>query len=300
METDKLRVLLVGSGFIGTALANRLLQSGYFVRIISRHVPDIVSDSLEKIEMELSEAIRHPELWKNVETVIYTLHRDRPNESQYDSEKDTDFDLMQNVLTLLNGSGCSQLIYLSSGGAVYGEPQTEVVEELHPRKPVSSYGESKKRLEDLLITNSEHASFNTVVLRPSNVYGNQPDGHITGIVNHLITAAKHQQRFTIWGDGQGQKGYLHIDDLNELILRVISQFQATTGAFNVCSEEYYTPRQLVQLVRDFGYELNCHFAEKKAFDVCQIRLSGKKARETFGWKPKHLLKEYMEFRLKNR
>jgi UDP-glucose 4-epimerase len=300
MERDKRRVLLVGSGFIGTALLNKLVQSEYPVRVISRHIPSLDSELIESHQLEISEALRHPEIWQEVDAVIYTLHQDRPSERQYDPAKDVDYDLMVKVLEQLNHSTCRTFIYLSSGGAVYGMPQTTEVDELHARKPISAYGESKKRIEDLLIENSNHAPFNTLILRPSNVYGNQTPDRITGIINHLITAVKQQRDFTIWGDGYGQKGYLHVDDLNELIMLMIRNFESKIEVFNVCSEEYYTPRQLLQLIPDLGHSINSNFADQKKFDVFQIRLSSKKARKTFDWKPRHLLKDYIAAHLNNK
>lgn len=299
MKSDKLKVLLVGSGFIGTALLNKLVQSGYPVRVISRHLPRLHSELIESHQMEVSEALLHPEIWQQADAVIYTLHQDRPNEREYDPTNDVDYNLMEKVLEQLNQSSCKTFIYLSSGGAVYGMPQTTLVDELHARKPISAYGESKKRIEDLLIENSTKSSFNTLILRPSNVYGNQNPDRITGIINHLIKAVKEQLDFTIWGDGYGQKGYLHVDDLNALIIQMLQQFKSKAGVFNVCSEEYYTPRQLLEMIPDLGHNINSSFAEQKKFDVFQIRLSSKKARETFNWKPRHLLKDYIAAHLNN-
>ncbi len=300
MERDKLKVLLVGSGFIGTALLSKLVQSEYPVRVISRHIPSIHSEFIDSYQMEVSEALQHPEIWQEIDAVIYTLHQDRPSEKQYDAKNDVDYVLMKKVLGQLNKSACKTFIYLSSGGAVYGMPQTTPVDEFHDRKPISAYGESKKRIEDLLIENSKHTSFNTLILRPSNVYGNQSPDRITGIINHLITAVKQQREFTIWGDGEGQKGYLHIDDLNALIMHTIRHFESRLDVLNVCSEEYYTPKQLIQLIPDFGYSIHCNFEEQKTFDVFQIRLSSKRAQETFNWKPRHLLKEYIASHLNNK
>ncbi|MDF3027775.1 MAG: NAD-dependent epimerase [Fluviicola sp.] len=293
METDKPRVLLIGCGFIGTALLNQLLRSEYRVRVISRHPPLLDSKSAELHRMEINEALQHDGIWQEVDFVIYTAHHDRPGDREYNVQTDGDLKLINQVLNKLKGSACKKFVYLSSGGAVYGLPQTKLVDESHLRAPISAYGESKKRIEDLLLENSKTADFSTLILRPSNVYGDQEPDRITGIVNHLILCSKLQRNFTIWGDGNGLKGYLHVNDLNALILLTLQDHETRVGVFNVCSEEYYTPRQLLKMISDLGYSLQCNFEDQKKFDVCQIQLSSKKVQKAFNWRPNQVLKDYI-------
>ena len=136
------------------------------------------------------------------------------------SNDDPAFDVMSNVVeTIYLLEQCAKgkvkkIVFVSSGGAVYGTPAALPVPEDSPEKPESSYGITKLAIEKYLELFHRLYGLNYVILRPSNPYGERqnPDGD-QGVIAVFLGKIAKGQAIDIWGDGSNVKDYVYIGDL---------------------------------------------------------------------------------------
>ena len=139
-------------------------------------------------------------------------------------------DLRSNVLqaeSLLEqcaASGVGRVVFLSSGGTVYGPVEHAApITEDHPAAPSTAYGRSKLAFERLLSTHSLVKGYGALVLRPSNVYGMPiSDSRPQGVVHHWMKAILEGRPIELWNEGSTVRDLVHIDDMVEALLLSIS------------------------------------------------------------------------------
>ncbi len=120
-------------------------------------------------------------------------------------------------------SGVRRIVFISSGGTVYGEAGRLPITEEQPVRPTGAYGASKLCVERYLAAMAGHAGIEHLILRPSNVYGrarahDQPQG----VIEHWMQAALAGQEGTTWSDLAVERDYLHIDDMVRALLLAIA------------------------------------------------------------------------------
>jgi UDP-glucose 4-epimerase len=189
---------------------------------------------------------------KNADVVVHAGWSRVPSTAMLDPRAD----LRENVdlgLELMNAAGTAgigKFVFLSSGGMVYGDPIRSPMDESHPTRPVSAYGASKLCFEQYLRTRAAYFGFERVVLRPSNVYGNE--GGPTkpqGVIEHWLTRIGRGQALEVWNGLQIRRDYLHIDDLVDVMMRVLSA-PVPEGTLNVGTGVGTSLAELVELMRD--------------------------------------------------
>ena len=173
------RLVLGGNGFIGSHLVDQLVRTGHAVRILDRalsrfYTPpagvDLVLADWED-EKVLTAAL------SGVETVFLLIGTTLPASSNADPIFDVQSNLV-GTLRLLQAcvaQGVRRIVFSSSGGTVYGIPQTIPIAETHPTEPISSYGITKLAIEKYLALYCRLHGLNYVVVRGANPYGKRQD-----------------------------------------------------------------------------------------------------------------------------
>ena len=216
-------LVLGGHGFIGTHLVDALLEKGCFVRIYDRS-PNRFRTSppdAEYMEGELGNHGLIQEAVEGMEVVYHFVSTTLPKTSNDDPVYDVRSNLID-TLQLLEGcvqAGVRKVIFISSGGTVYGLPQTVPITEDHPTSPITSYGIVKLAVEKYLDLFQHLYGLDYTVLRVSNPYGpyQNPSGQqgaIAVFLHRLYTG----QPITIWGDGRVVRDYLYVADLVEALV----------------------------------------------------------------------------------
>lgn len=150
-------LVLGGGGFLGSNLCDRLLQLGYEVRVFERQYLKKYRKfhSYEKIEWLEWDFINNDDLKHAVDgcDIIYhlistTLPKSSNDNSVYDVE--TNVIATLNLLNHARNASIKKIIFLSSGGTVYGIPENTPVKENHPLNPICSYGITKIAIEKYL------------------------------------------------------------------------------------------------------------------------------------------------------
>lgn len=185
----------------------------------------------------------------------------------------------------MHDQGVSRLVFLSSGGTVYGDAKTIPIPEEHERNPVSSYGIVKVAIENYIAMFSSQYGLKSLVLRVSNPYGPR-QGHlgVQGVIPTFFQRIITGDEIRIWGDGSSVRDYLYISDLASFIVQGITKGLA--GVYNVGSGQGASLRDVLSLIEEIsGISANVTFSPPRGFDVKKVVLDISKARKALDWAP---------------
>jgi len=292
------RTLVIGGcGFIGSHIVDSLLARGHRVRVVDMkpeafRAPvvgvDYVRGSFADLGV-LAEALR------DVDAVIHTASTTVPATSNLDPVADIQGNLIGTVhlLQAMRTSQVRKLVFLSSGGTVYGIPQCEVVDETHPLAPISSYGIVKVAIENYLHMESKLHGLDYVTLRASNPYGPR-QGHagLQGIIGTYLWKIAKGEPIEVWGDGSVVRDFIDVRDLAELVS--MARESSINGCFNAGSGEGASVNRIVQLTSQItGHDLQPVYKPGRGFDVPRIVLDISRIRHAINWFPRIPLEQGM-------
>jgi UDP-glucose 4-epimerase len=294
-----MKVLVTGgAGFIGSHIVDAYLAAGHNV---------IVVDDLSTGKMaNLNPAaklyrmdIRDPELAK-------VFERERPDFVNHHaaqaavrrSIEEPLFDAEVNILGSINlienarRMGVKRFIYISSGGAIYGEPQTLPCDETHPIVPICPYGATKHTVEHYLHMVQVNFGLEYTVLRYANVYGprQDPNGE-AGVVAIFAGRMLNDQQAIINGDGENTRDFVYVGDIARANLLALTVAHPC-GAYNIgCGIPTSINQIFSMLKRITGSPMPEVHGPAKLGETRQIYLNTEKAHRELGWQPEVVLEE---------
>jgi UDP-glucose 4-epimerase len=233
---------------------------------------------------------------KGVEQLLTHEHFDviDHHAAQMDVRKSTEdpmYDAEVNVLGSLNlimnavRSGVKRFIYISTGGAVYGEPKRLPVEEGDAVNPECQYGISKHTVEHYLYLYRLLYKLDYVVLRYPNVFGPRQNPHgEAGVIAIFAGKMLAGETPTIFGDGKQLRDYVFVGDVAEA--NALALERGTGEIINIGSETGTSVLELfAHLSKLTGANVQPKFAPLRPGEIQKIYLSGRKAGKLLGWKP---------------
>lgn len=262
-------LLLGGTGFIGSALADRLEQEKITVHIMGSHEAGKLENVLPRCD-----------------TVIHLASATTPGSSATRPSRELgNLTLTFHLLELLQSQPETHLIFFSSGGTLYGNPARLPVTEDAPSAPLSYYGAGKTALEAFLLTFRTHGHTVTI-LRPSNVYGpGQALKSGFGLIRTMLEHAHCGTTLEIWGDGENIRDFIYIDDIVDACMRLINLPQ-DSGTYNLGSGIGYSINQVRGIVEaKCGRELRTIYRPGRGIDVRSVVLDNSRLNARLGWQP---------------
>lgn len=295
-------VLLIGGmGFVGTRLQAPLLETGYRVHVIDRKMPDKKESGRIKFHANLlsDESVLRNVL-DNCSTVFYLASDSVPTTTLKQPSREGELNL-QSFLKFLNvfqDYSNVHLVYLSSGGTIYGNTEAVPVSETHPVAPISYHGAGKAAIEAFLHVLSNQSDNQVTILRPSNLYGpQQPYVQGFGIIRSILDKLRKNEGIDIWGDGEVIRDYLYIDDLVHACL-ACNQIQGQSKRiriFNVSAGVSLSINQLCDEIEEVTKKrLKRIYLPGRAIDVKSVVLDSSRIKSELGWKPFVEIKEGLE------
>ncbi len=282
-------LVLGGNGFIGSHVVDRLLAAGHEVRVFARR-PDPWRAPLQSVRYYLGDfanTLLLSEAIQGVDAVVHSLSETVPSTSNLDPIADIQKNLEQTVRLLQIMVSCSvqRIVFLSSGGTVYGQPMRLPVSEDHPLNPICSYGVVKVAIEKYLGMFRELSGLRPLIIRPANVYGPR-HGHsgVQGSVGTFMQKVVSGETFSIWGDGSVIRDYLYVTDLAELV-RLATESDHC-DVVNAGAGVGYSLNQLLEMIEVVaGRKAVVQYHSARRFDVREIVLDIQGAQRTFLWQP---------------
>lgn len=284
-------VVLGGSGFIGSHVVDHLLAAGHDVRVVSRR-PEHLRPPLPGVGYFQTDFRNRDALAKALagcDAVFHMISSTVPGTGDLNPALDVAENLIPaiNLMELMLAAGVRRLIYLSSGGTVYGAPQILPVPEDNPLRPISSYGIVKVAAESYIQLYSRTRGLSAAILRPSNAYGERGT---QGLINTLMRRAVAGEPFEIWGDGSVVRDFLHVHDLARLCVQAAES--EITGAFNAGWGTGHSVREVLDMATEItGRKLEVRYGAGRSVDAPVSILDISAARSAFGWEPRINLRE---------
>jgi UDP-glucose 4-epimerase len=196
-----------------------------------------------------------------------------------------------NVLTNCREHKVAKVIYVSSGGVVYGEPDHFPADETFPLQPASPYGIAKYAGELYLKFFAANCGLKYVALRYSNVYGPRqvPHGE-AGVVSIFIQALLAQQAPTIFGDGKYVRDYVFVGDVVQANLLAVERGENV--AVNIGTGKPSDTNEIYRLVREAMHSsFQAQSGPARRGDLRANYLDASLAGRVLGWKPQVSLPE---------
>jgi UDP-glucose 4-epimerase len=283
-----------GNGFIGSHLVNQLAASKQHRVTVFDLYPrpyDTIPSGVQFIQGTLSNAdlTRQTLVDQGIEVVYHLAWSTIHETALKNPAADIEHNLIPsvNLLEACLEAGVKQFIYLSSGGTVYGIPETLPIGEDHPTRPISAYGISKLTVEKYAQMYSYLHDMNYVIFRPSVPYGPyQNPRRRQGAVSVFIYHALRGEPVTIWGDGEAQRDYFYVDDLTRALLSALDSPAALNAAINLGGTEAYTLNQLVAIIEQtLKVKIQVRYEAARNFDVPHLQLDIRTASEILHWRP---------------
>jgi UDP-glucose 4-epimerase len=190
------------------------------------------------------------------------------------------------LLELARQYGVARVIYISTGGAVYGEPVYLPCDEDHPIQPICPYGASKHTVEHYLYMYNVLYGLRYTVLRYPNVYGPRQDPHgEAGVVAIFTGQMLNDQPVTINGDGEQERDYVFVGDCARANLLALEMGEGS-GIFNLGYGRPVTVNQIfAALQRATAYAQPAQYGPAKLGETRRIFLDASKAAQELGWQP---------------
>ncbi len=288
MNKETTVLLIGGSGFLGAALTRRLKRDGYGVHHLVR----------EPIASQEAGVAVHAGGLGNVEllrrllpecgVVFHLASGTTPTISAKDPSLEAELNIFPTLrfLEVLHNFPQTKLIYISSGGTVYGNPGDQMATETTPLASLSYYGAGKIATEAFLLTYKRTYKRRVSILRPSNLYGpEQPLLQNFGIVRTMLQRCLDNQPIDIWGDGEVVRDFLYLDDLVEACMQVM-QCHAPNDIYNIGAGEGHSLNQLADIIKaTCNKPLDIRYSSSRSIDVKRIVLDCHRIQADLGWKP---------------
>ncbi len=280
-------LVLGGNGFIGSHITDELVANGHDVTVFHRSTEryESHSDTVRFYLGDYSDAVKLGEAVDGMDAVIHAISTTVPSTSNLNPISDVQQNLISTIqlLDLMTKANVRRLVYLSSGGTVYGKPNQLPVVENHPLNPICSYGIVKVAIENYIGMYQELYGLKPIILRPSNPYGPR-QGHagVQGALSTFLSNTLNHKAITIWGDGETKRGYIYVKDLAHITKLAVES--DVSGTFNVCSGDSHSLNELIKLVeKTTSIKPILSYKPSRAFDVKEILLDTKKVKHAFNW-----------------
>lgn len=292
--SEKKVLLLGGTGFLGTALARRLVKEQWEVCIVGRREMNPVIVGVANRQASLDDAKMLRELLPHYRIVVHLASTTTPGSSAYLPVREAEENVLPTLrlLEVLAEFEPVRLLYVSSGGALYGNPAVLPVTEDQPLWPLSNYGVGKVAVEGFLRVYGGRHSERVTILRPSNIYGpEQPLRDGFGVIRTMLEYVRRGKAMEFWGDGETVRDFLFIEDWVEACWRLLAP-EALVGVYNIGAGEGCSLNSLRAMVeRVTGLELRVRWLPARSVDVRGVVLDSTRLRTMTGWVPQITLEE---------
>lgn len=294
-----MKILITGgAGFIGSHVADGYLALGHEVVIVddlstghrrnlpaaARFYPADLTDGAELgriLERERPDVVNHHAAQKSVRISVE------------DPAEDARINIIGSLRLLELSRRCEvrKVIFISTGGAVYGEATQVPTPEEYPAWPVSPYGIAKLSVEHYLFYYADQFGLSSVVLRYANVYGPRQDPHgEAGVVAIFAERSLADQECVIYGDGEQTRDYVYVGDL--VRANVAALADSVRGTYNIGTAIETTVNELYRELQGvMGIDRPARYAPARTGEQRRSAVAIDKAAREMDWRPQVSLRE---------
>ena len=164
------------------------------------------------------------------------------------------------------------IIFISSGGAIYGDKSIDSISEEILPNPISSYGIIKYTIEKYLYLYHKQNSINYLILRLSNPYGPYHYSEKQGVINVALRKAFANDLFYVWGNGLGAKDYIYIEDFCKIIFLLVEK-PVINEVYNIGSGKSYSLNYILNCIKNKNHGFKWEYSKANDNDVKNVSLN---------------------------
>ena len=286
-------VVTGGAGFIGSHIVDKLVARKHEVHVIDdlssgsrgnlAHLPQVQLHVLDIRSNEARDCVEHlaPDF------VVHAAAQVSVRVSMDQPALDTDLNVtgLVTILTALKNRKGAHVVFLSSGGAIYGEQRDFPAKEDHPIRPESVYGLSKRVGEEYLEFWSRTWGVTSTALRLSNVYGPRQNPHgEAGVVAIFCERLLAGKSITINGSGKQTRDFVYVEDVAEAVGRSVDT--RVSGEFNIGTAKETSVTALAEQLRALTTpSAEILYAEAKPGEQMRSCIDNSAAKAKLSWAP---------------
>jgi UDP-glucose 4-epimerase len=283
-------LVLGGNGFIGSHLVDQLLAEGHRVRVFDKN-EEYYRKPIASVDYQYGDFGNRGLLMEaltDIDTVFHLISTTLPKTSNDDPA----FDVQSNVIeTLFLLEQCivrkvKKIIFISSGGTIYGRQSMLPIAENSPTDPECSYGITKLAIEKYLHLYWFLYGLDYCVLRLANAYGERQRPTATqGVIPVFLERALRNDEIVVWGDGSVVRDYIHVTDISRALIKALT-YSGEIKVFNVGSGQGHSLNEVIHVIESVtGRPLQVKYTDARSFDVPINVLDISRARSHLNWSP---------------
>jgi UDP-glucose 4-epimerase len=249
-------IIYGGGGFIGSHLCEELLKRDYIVTIFDKinFSKDNLKSFKDKIKIIEGDFNNEYDLLSSLDGIDYVYHlvsSTLPASSNDNPVYDVESNLISTLRLLQDvvKRKIKKVVFVSSGGTVYGIPKSTPISEDHSRHPICSYGITKKTIEDYLYMFNYLYNVDYTVLRLANPYGERQNPlYAQGVIPVFLKKMLLNEEIVIWGDGSVRRDYIYIKDAIIPMADSLG-YSGNHKVFNLGSGEGHSVNELLEMIK---------------------------------------------------
>ncbi len=289
-----------GAGFIGSNIVDMLIAEGYDVVVLDNLSTGNIKNINENAtfyQRDITDDLTDIFKKEDIESVLHQAAQIDVRKSITDPVFDASINIIGSIrlLECCKDFGVKKVVYASSGGAVYGEPEYLPVDEGHPVSPLCPYGASKYSVEKYLDFYHAVHDLDFVVLRYGNVYGPRQDPFgEAGVVAIFANKMKARETPTIFGDGTQTRDFVYVGDVAEANLLAMNS-RLSCDVFNIGFGKETSVNEIFNVLKEtLDVDITPKYGPPVKGEVYKICLDIKKAVRDLGWNPRTNIREGIE------
>lgn len=284
-------LVIGGAGFIGTNLAVCMRRNGYVVTLYDRVEQTELSERLmgmEYIQADYFKKLPEDDIVKQQDMVILLISSVGPGESMEDPKVCYTIDVVRliDLLEQMLRCGVKRVVFVSSGGTVYGNQGKDILKEDMETYPINHYGIMKLMQEKILLMYNEMYGMHNVIFRLANPYGEgQRMASGIGAVTAFLYNIMHEEEICVYGGGEAVRDYIYIEDAVNMMRLLLDTgedankkaiYNIGTGKGNKIIDVLYMAEKVT------GREARVTYSNKREFDVSENVLDIARIRSMIG------------------
>ncbi len=284
-------LVLGGSGFIGSHLVKKLMIENRVIIADRMEPKDLTqNENVEFMCLNFSKNEDFEKYLHDVNVVIHLISTVVPENGTDNINEEIEANIFPTIKLLdeMVKAGTKEILFVSSGGTVYGEGIDEPFLETSYRNPICKYAVHKMMIEQYMHLYKHYHGIEYKVVRLSNPYGiNARLNKKQGIIPIIIDKAIKNEKMVIWGDGKNERDYIFIDDAVDGIYEVL-KYNGGKCVFNIGFGESHNLNQILQIIKRNPNlpNVSVEHEPERLCDVEKNVLNVDLARRELGWSAK--------------
>lgn len=281
-----------GAGFIGNSLISSLIgeNANIFVADSAERITKYSEheNTVHSVNIEWP-SIEQLEILESINVVVHMAWSTNPASSMKNVYQDCSSNVLGTIklLDLCTKKNVSKFIFMSSGGAIYGNQMLDTLNEKCETKPESAYGISKLSCENYTRLICAQHGITHYNIRLGNPYGPyQLLGTPVGVLANFVLRACLNQKIRIYGNGSIVRDYIHITDVCSALESFILD-SPEAGTYNLGTGEGLSINQIIRTLSDLtGSTFDIQYLDERLCDAKRVVLDTEKIRTQLNWEPR--------------